>query len=107
MDDVLHGMRDVKIFTKATLSLGYWHVMLDEASSDLTTFQTCFGQYRQRQLPFGLNSAEENTGAVSRHGGSRNYCWRSGGFRQKLKQSMTGVSGNCTARKMSQSRSQA
>ena len=59
LEDVLHDMRGAKIFTKADLSSGYWHVELDEASSDLTTFQTCFGRYRWRRLPFGLNSAAE------------------------------------------------
>ena len=59
LEDVLHDMRGAKIFTKADLSSGYWHVELDEASSNLTTFQTCFGRYRWRWLPFGLNSAAE------------------------------------------------
>ena len=57
LEDVLHDTRGAKIFTKADLSSGYWHVELDEASSNLTTFQTGFGRYRWRQRPFGLNSA--------------------------------------------------
>ena len=43
LEDVLYEMRGAKIFTKADLSLGYWHVELDEASSNMTTFQACFG----------------------------------------------------------------
>ena len=34
-------------------------VKLNDASSDLTTFQTCFGRYCWLRLPFGLNSAAE------------------------------------------------
>ena len=30
---------------------------LEEASSYLTTFNTSFGQFRWRRLPFGMNSA--------------------------------------------------
>ena len=59
LEDVLHDMKDAKVFTKADLASGYWHVKLDKASSDLTTFQTCFGRYRWLRLPFGLNSAAE------------------------------------------------
>lgn len=59
LEDVLHDMKDAKVFTKADLSSGYWHVKLDDASSDLTTFQTCFGRYRWLRMPFGLNSAAE------------------------------------------------
>ena len=59
LEDILHDMRGAKIFTKADLSSGYWLVELDEASSNLTTFQTCFGRCRWRRLPFGLNSAAE------------------------------------------------
>ena len=59
LEDVLHDMGGAKIFTKADLSSGYWHVELDKASSNLTTFQTCFGRYRWRRLPFSLNSAAE------------------------------------------------
>ena len=59
LEDVLHDMTGAKIFTKADLSSGYWHVELDEASSNLTTFQTCFGRYCWRRLPFRLNSAVE------------------------------------------------
>ena len=58
-EDVFHDMRGAKIFTEADLSSGYWHVELHEASRNLTTFQTCFGRYRWRRLPFGLNSAAE------------------------------------------------
>ena len=59
LEDVLHDIQGATVFTKADLSSGYWHVKLDDASSDLTTFQTCFGRYRWLRLPFGLSSAAE------------------------------------------------
>ena len=59
LEDVLHELRESKFYTKADLSSGYWHVLLDEPSSLLTTFQTCFGRYRYLRLPFGVNCASE------------------------------------------------
>lgn len=38
---------------------GYWHVALTEESSLLTTFNTPFGRYCFRRLPFGLHSSAE------------------------------------------------
>ena len=59
LDDVLHELKDSRVFTKADLSAGYWHVMLDYESSLLTTFQTCFGRYRFLRLPFGTSVSSE------------------------------------------------
>jgi hypothetical protein len=38
---------------------GFWHIRLDEASSFLTTFNTPFGRYRLKRMPFGIKSAPE------------------------------------------------
>ena len=38
---------------------GFWHVKLDERSSRLTTFNTPFGRYRYKRMPFGISSAPE------------------------------------------------
>ncbi len=59
LEDVLHELGKSKVFSKADLSSGYWHVTLDEDSSFITTFQTCFGRYRYLRLPFGINGASE------------------------------------------------
>ena len=59
LEDVLHELRDDKVFSKADLASGYWHVKLDEESSLLTTFQTCFGRYIYLRLPFGINGSSE------------------------------------------------
>ena len=41
------------------LTAGYWHCILDEPSSPLTTFSTPFGRYRWNRLPFGLAASSE------------------------------------------------
>ena len=38
---------------------GFWHVGLNEESTYLTTFQTPFGQYRWRRIPFSMSSSLE------------------------------------------------
>ena len=46
----LHGAKVLK---------GFWHLELDEESSFLSTFNTPFGRYRWKQMPFGICSAPE------------------------------------------------
>ena len=38
---------------------GFWHVELDKESSMMTTFNTPFGRYRWKRLPFGICSVPE------------------------------------------------
>ncbi len=38
LDDNLHELRDAKVFSKADLAAGYWHIKLEEESSKLRTF---------------------------------------------------------------------
>ena len=38
---------------------GYWHVALDHESSLLCTFNTPFGRYRFRRLPFGITLSQD------------------------------------------------
>lgn len=59
IDDILHELKESTHFSKADLASGYWHIVLDEESSKLTTFQTCFGRYRYLRLPFGLSVSAE------------------------------------------------
>ena len=59
LEDTLHELGQSRVFSKADLSSGYWHVVLDDESSKLTTFQTCFGRYRWLRLPFGLCVSSE------------------------------------------------
>ncbi|KAK2707402.1 hypothetical protein QYM36_015185 [Artemia franciscana] len=49
-----------KIFSKLDATSGFWSMMLDDESSDLTTFNTIYGCYKFKRYPFGLNSAQDD-----------------------------------------------
>ena len=59
MEDVLPELSKGKIFSKLDLADGYWHCVLDEESSYMTTMNTPFGRYRWLRLPFGLSVSSE------------------------------------------------
>ena len=59
MEDVLPSLAKAKVFTKVGARNGYWHVLLDNESSKLTTLDTPFGRYRWKRLPFGVSVASE------------------------------------------------
>ncbi|XP_064629251.1 uncharacterized protein K02A2.6-like [Lineus longissimus] len=59
IDDVLPELTNAKVFTKLDLANWYWHCVLDEESSYLTTMQTRYGRYRWKRLPFGLCVSSE------------------------------------------------
>lgn len=56
---MLPDLARAKVFTKVDARNGYWHVQLDNESSLLTTFDTPFGQFRCKRLPFGISVASE------------------------------------------------
>ena len=59
IDDILPDLGRAKVFTKADLKNGFLHVELDEESSVLTTFQTPWGRYCWKRLPYGISHAPE------------------------------------------------
>ena len=59
LDDVVHELEGAVVLSKFDTDNGYWHCMLDEASSNLTTFLTPFGRYKYLRLPFGLCVSSE------------------------------------------------
>ena len=59
IEDVATRLHGAKIFSLLDVRSGFWHVKLDESSSYLTTFNTPFGRYRWKRLPFGICSAPE------------------------------------------------
>ena len=59
MDDILPELSQAEVFSKFDLRNRYWHCVLDEESSYLTTFQTPWGRYRWLILPFGLAVSSE------------------------------------------------
>lgn len=59
LDDLMPELARAKIFSTVDLTAGYWHCVLDDESSRLTTFATPFGRYRWKRLPFGLSASSE------------------------------------------------
>ena len=59
LDDMLHKLSGVKVFSKLDATSGFWQLPLDEDSAKLTTFITPFGRYFYKMLPFGISSAPE------------------------------------------------
>ena len=59
IEDIATRLHGAKVFTVLDVRHGFWHVRLDERSSYLTTFNTPFGRYRYKRMPFGISSAPE------------------------------------------------
>ena len=59
IEDVLPMLNNVKVFTKADCKEGFLQCELDEESSYLTTFQTPWGRFRWKRMPFGISPAPE------------------------------------------------
>ena len=59
IEDVATRLHGAKVFTKLDVRNGFWHIKLDDSSSYLTTFNTPFGRYRWKRMPFGIRSAPE------------------------------------------------
>ncbi|GFT25449.1 transposon Tf2-6 polyprotein [Nephila pilipes] len=58
-DGIISRLEGKKIFSVVDLKDGFWHVLLDEVSSEICTFNTPFGRYKFNKLPFGIVSAPE------------------------------------------------
>ena len=74
IDDVLPELSNAKVFTKVDCSNGYWQVKLDDESSTLTTFNTPFGRFKWKRMPFRISPAGEI-------------------FQQRLEQAIDGLDG--------------
>ena len=59
IEDVATRLAGAIVFTVLDVQQGFGHVELDDESSFLTTFNTPFGRYRFKRLPFGLSSSPE------------------------------------------------
>ena len=59
IEDVLTRMQKATIFSVLDASSGFWQIKLDEESARLCTFNTPFGRYMFKRLPFGLCSSQD------------------------------------------------
>ena len=58
-DEAILKHSGAKFFTKLDARHGYWSLILDNESSHLTTFNTPYGRYMFKRMPFGLISAQD------------------------------------------------
>ncbi|KAK2707367.1 hypothetical protein QYM36_015155 [Artemia franciscana] len=58
-EDIAAKCEGARKFFKVDARSGYWSMVLDDKSSELTTFNTVFGQYCWKRYPFGLVSAQD------------------------------------------------
>ena len=59
IESIATRLSEAKVFSVLDVRHGFWHMVLDEKSSFLTTFNTPFGRYRWLRMPFGICSAPE------------------------------------------------
>ena len=58
-EQIAARMPNARVFSKFDATSGYWQLPLTDESSYLTTFNTQFGRYRYKVMPFGISSASE------------------------------------------------
>ena len=59
LEEMTYKLEGAKVFSKLDARSGYWSVTLDDESSTLTTFNTPFGRFRFKRMPFGLNLSQD------------------------------------------------
>ena len=68
MEEIGHKFSGISVFSEVDAKSGYWSVVLNTDSQLLTTFNTPFGRYCFKRLPFGLNvSLDVFQTAMDRH----------------------------------------
>ena len=59
IEDVLTRIPNAKVFSVLDATSGYWQIELDDESTELCTFNTPFGRYAFKRLPFGISSSQD------------------------------------------------
>ena len=59
IDDILAELANSKYKSLKDATSGYWHILLDLASSLMTTFNTPWGKFRWLHVPFRLKIASD------------------------------------------------
>ena len=59
LEEITHKFSGSRYYSELDAKNGYWSVVLDEESSRLTTFNSPFGRYCFRRMPFGLVMSQD------------------------------------------------
>lgn len=59
LEEIKHRFAGATVFSTLDAKHGYWSIKLDEESSKLTTFNSPFGRYKFKRLPFGLSVSQD------------------------------------------------
>ena len=59
VEELTHRFASAQVFSKLDAKSGYWSVPLDEESQLLTTFNSPFGRFCFKRLPFGLKTSQD------------------------------------------------
>ena len=59
VEEVAAKLAGANVFSVLDAGHAFWQVKIDEESSQLLTFNSPFGRYQCKRLPFGINSAPE------------------------------------------------
>ena len=59
IEEVVTRMPNATVFSVLDASSGFWQIKLDQESAKLCTFNSPFGRYMFKRLPFGLSSSQD------------------------------------------------
>ena len=59
LEEILPKLNGAKVFSIVDAKCGYWNIILDEESSYLTMFNSPYGCYRFKRMPFGLKMSQD------------------------------------------------
>ena len=59
LEELLPKLSGAEVFSIVDAKCGYWNVVLDQESSYLTTFNSPYGRYRFKRMPFGLKMSQD------------------------------------------------
>ena len=59
IEEVASRLPEAAVFSTLDATSGYWQIPVDEESSKLLTFNSPYGRFRFKRLPFGISPASE------------------------------------------------